>query len=238
MRWLSRARLPGSLLSLSAALWATMDESHSAPAAGIYSCVDSSGKRITSDRPIPECSAREQRVLNRDGSVRQVMPPSMSSEERADHEARQRERAQAEVAQRDAVRRDRNLVLRYPDAKTHQKARAAALDDVEKAIQRAERRLSELVLERKPLNDEAEFYVGRQMPANLKLKIEANDASRLGVQTLIQNHRAEQVRINALYDDELGRLRRLWSGAALGSVGAQQVPASTPPARGTAATKP
>jgi hypothetical protein len=161
----------------------------------------------------------------------------MSAEERADYEARQRERAQADVAQRDAVRRDRNLVLRYPDARAHQKARAAALDDVGKAIQRADKRLAELVVERKPLNDEAEFYLGRQMPANLKMKIEANDASRAGVQTLIQNHRAEQVRINALYDDELGRLRRLWAGASYGTVGAPLVSASTP-ARSSASAKP
>ena len=37
--------------------------------APIYSCIDAHGKRITSDRPIPECAAREQRVLNADGSV-------------------------------------------------------------------------------------------------------------------------------------------------------------------------
>jgi hypothetical protein len=234
MRWMSVARLHWCF-GLSAALWAIT--SSSAVAASIYSCVDSSGKRITSDRPIPECSTREQKMLNRDGSVRQVVPPSMSPEERADYESRQRERAQAEVAQRDAVRRDRNLVLRYPDAKVHQKARAAALDDVEKAIQRAEKRLAELVVERKPLNDEAEFYVGRQLPANLKMKIEANDASRAGVQTLIQNHRAEQVRINALYDDELARLRKLWAGAALGSVGTPLVSASAP-TRNSASAKP
>jgi len=234
MCWMTHARLSWCF-GFSAVLWAVA--SGSAVAAGIYSCVDSSGKRITSDRPIPECSTREQKLLNRDGSVRQVVPPSMSAVERADYEARQRERAQADVAQRDAVRRDRNLVLRYPDARAHQKARAAALDDVEKAIQRADKRLAELVVERKPLNDEAEFYLGRQMPANLKMKIEANDASRAGVQTLIQNHRAEQVRINALYDDELGRLRRLWAGASYGTVGAPLVSASTP-ARSSASAKP
>jgi hypothetical protein len=221
---------------LSVALWAVTGGGAHAATSTIYSCVDANGKRLTSDRPIPECSAREQKLLNRDGSVRQVVPPSMSPEERAEYEARQRERAQAEVAQRDAVRRDRNLVARYPDAKVHQKARAAALDDVEKAIQRAEKRLGELQVERKPLNDESEFYVGRQMPANLKMKIEANEAARAGVQTLIQNHRAEQVRINALYDDELARLRRLWAGAPFGSVGSP--PAASSATARTATTKP
>ncbi|HYJ98195.1 MAG TPA: DUF4124 domain-containing protein, partial [Burkholderiaceae bacterium] len=34
-----------------------------------YTCVDSKGNKRSSDRPIPECSDREQRVLNKDGSV-------------------------------------------------------------------------------------------------------------------------------------------------------------------------
>ena len=38
----------------------------SRPAAGIYSCVDAQGRRLTSDRPIPACVNREQRVLNSD----------------------------------------------------------------------------------------------------------------------------------------------------------------------------
>ena len=50
---------------------------------GIYSCVDASGKRLTSDRPIAECLDREQRVLNKDGSQRRVLPPRMNAEERA-----------------------------------------------------------------------------------------------------------------------------------------------------------
>jgi hypothetical protein len=36
---------------------------------GIYTCIDDKGRRLTSDRPIAECNAREQQILNRDGSV-------------------------------------------------------------------------------------------------------------------------------------------------------------------------
>jgi len=44
-----------------------------------YTCVDSKGKKRSSDRPIPECSDREQRVLNKDGSLRRVVPPTPES---------------------------------------------------------------------------------------------------------------------------------------------------------------
>ena len=39
-----------------------------------YTCVDSKGHKLSSDRPIPECSDREQRVLNKDGSLKRVIP--------------------------------------------------------------------------------------------------------------------------------------------------------------------
>ena len=38
--------------------------------------------------------------------------------------------------------------------------------------------------------------------------------------SLIANQQAEMGRINALYDAELARLRKLWSGASPGSMGA------------------
>ena len=45
-------------------------------APGIYTCVDGKGAKRNSDRPIPECSDREQRVLNKDGSLMRVIPPT------------------------------------------------------------------------------------------------------------------------------------------------------------------
>jgi hypothetical protein len=76
-----------------------------------------------------------------------------------------------------------------------------------------------LASERKPLMDEAEFYVGKPLPLKLKQALDANDATTDAQRTLIQNQQVEMVRINALYDAELARLRRLWSGAPAGSMG-------------------
>ena len=66
-----------------------------APQPGIYTCVDDSGRRLTSDRPIAACSAKEQRVLNRDGSLKAIHPPTLTAEERAEKEARDRKAALA-----------------------------------------------------------------------------------------------------------------------------------------------
>ena len=66
-------------------------------------------------------------MLNRDGSLRAVVPPTLTADERAEKEARDRAAAEAEAAaQADAVRRDRNLMARYPNEAAHNRAREAA----------------------------------------------------------------------------------------------------------------
>lgn len=184
--------------------------------AGIYSCVDATGKRHTSDRPIPECLDREQRVLNRDGSQRKTLPPRMNAEERAAAEelARQKERARAAV--KDAIRRDRNLMLRFPDEAAHNKARDAALDDVLRGIETSQKQLKLLQEDREPLLAETEFYKGRRLPQKLRSKLEANEAQQQAQRDIIHNQQAELARVNALYDAELARLKRLWAGEAPG----------------------
>ncbi len=189
------------------------------PVGGIYTCVAPDGRRLTSDRPIPECSTREQRMLNSDGSVRKLVPPQMTAEERADKEARDRKAEIERLQQLDAVRRDRNLMARYPDEAAHRKAREAALDTVRLAMRASETRMNELTTERKPLLSEAEFYKGKKaLPPKLKQELEANEAATEAQRAAIQNQQAELERINRLYDAELARLKRLWAGAAPGTV--------------------
>lgn len=201
-----------------------------APGRGIYTCTTADGRKLTSDRPIPECTSREQRVLNPDGSQRTTLPPYLSPEERAVKEAADRRAAAERIAQQDAVRRDRTLMLRFPNEASHQRARNAALDDTNKAMRISERRIKDLNTERKPLLDEAEFYKGKPLPGKLKQSLDANDASIEAQQVLIENQKAEVVRINARFDAELARLKKLWAGATPGSLPPlSELPATSPP---------
>jgi hypothetical protein len=222
------AVLCGAFLQLPPALAQTRLES------GIYTCIDDKGKRLTADRPIPECAAKEQRVLNRDGSLRAIVPPTLTAEERAEAEARERAAAEQRSAAADAVRRDRNLMARYPTEAAHKRAREAAIDTVRLAIKATELRLRELAAERKPLRDEAEFYQGKPLPPKLRTALDANDASADAQRSAQANQEAELGRINKLYDAELERLRKLWSGAPAGSLG--PLPPSAAPA--SAPTRP
>ncbi|WP_144290030.1 DUF4124 domain-containing protein [Ideonella sp. A 288] len=201
---------------------------------GIYTCVDAQGRRLTSDRPIPDCNAREQRVLNKDGSLRAVKPPPLTADERAEKEAAERQAAVQKAAQADAVRRDRNLLARFGNEADHRKARESALDTVRAAIKTTEVRQAELTAERQPLELEAEFYKGRTLPLRLKQQIDANDAAVDAQKSLAQNQTQELARINRLYDAELERLRRLWAGAQPGTIGPATASTALKPAAASA----
>jgi hypothetical protein len=200
------------------------------PSRPIFSC-EVNGKKLTSDRPIPDCSNRDQRLLNPDGSVKGIVPPTPTADERAAIEAREREANAERVAKMDAIRRDRNLVARFPNEEAHNKAREKALDDIRKSVRVSQERIALLSAERKPLLDESEFYVNKPLPSKLKSALDANDASLDAQKSLIQNQQAEVIRISALYDAELARLRKLWAGAPAGSLGpAPTAPAASAPA--------
>ncbi|MCE2915798.1 MAG: hypothetical protein LW768_09670 [Rubrivivax sp.] len=226
------AGIAGSLLALLAAALPALAQTRPA-VGGIYTCVDDRGRRLTSDRPIIECIAKEQQILNRDGSLRAVHPPTLTADERAEKEARDRAAAEARAQLADAARRDRNLMARYPTEAAHQRAREAALDTARLAQRASEIRLRDLTAERKPLLDELEFYAGRQPPAKLKAALDANEVSAEAQRQALVNQEAELVRINRFYDLELDRLRRLWAGATPGTLGA--IPGNTTaPASGAA----
>jgi hypothetical protein len=226
-----RPAVRGLLLGL-AALWPVVAASQSPSAnTGIYTCVDDRGRRLSADRPIIECRHKEQQILNRDGSLRAVLPPTLTPEERAAKEARERAAAESKVASADAARRDRNLLARFPDEASHNRAREAALDPVRAAMRATEQRLRELQSERKPLLDEAEFYLGKALPIKLRAAIDANDASVDAQRAAGATQETELERINRLYDAELERLRRLWAGAPPGSVPMSAADRSAPIAR-------
>ncbi|HEX5738739.1 MAG TPA: DUF4124 domain-containing protein, partial [Hydrogenophaga sp.] len=111
-----------------------------AQAQSIFTCVDSTGRRITSDRPIKECLDREQRELGSSGTVLRVLPPSYTAEERA-RMAAQRKAEQLEISRiNEERRRERALLIRYPNKEVHDRERAEALSQVDDVVGAVEKR--------------------------------------------------------------------------------------------------
>jgi hypothetical protein len=194
-------------------------QQRSSPSTMIYSCTTPDGRRITSDRLIYECIGMEQRVLNRDGTVRLVVTPPLSPDQAAAAEQRERRAAADRMARQEAVRRDRNLLARYPDEAAHTRARVSALDTVRSAMEASESRLRDLAADRKKLDQEAEFYKGKPLPPKLQEAVDANEAATEAQRALTAAQKAELDRVNKVYDAELDRLKKLRAGAEPGSLG-------------------
>jgi hypothetical protein len=93
-----------------------------APAA-IYTCTDARGRTLTADRPIAECTDREQRELNPSGSTRRKIEPTYTARELAEREDRAREASIQAARLTDERRRERALLVRYPNATVHDRER-------------------------------------------------------------------------------------------------------------------
>ncbi len=186
-------------------------EAQSAPPAGaIYRCLGRDGKPITRDRLITDC-AGDQYLVNPDGSNRRIVPRPPTEEEREDADQRQREADAERRAAQVQARADAALVKRFPDKASHDLARKAALDTARADVRASDARIADLMLARKPLLDEAEFYVGKPLPTKLKTAIDANDASLAAQKSSRQNLDTEVDRINKNYDLELAKLTKLWA---------------------------
>jgi hypothetical protein len=202
----------------------------------IFQCVLPDGRKVTSDKPIAECmnAGKPQRVLNKDGSEKAIFEAPPTEDEKAERDRIRRQREAERTAYEIEVRRDRDLLKRFPNEAAHAKAREKALDDVATSVRNSEARIKLLLEERKPLQNEAEFYVGKSLPNKVRLGLDANDAALEAQRSLVQNQQIEVVRINSLYDTELARLKKLWAGAVPGSLGPVASAPVTAVARGAA----
>ena len=175
---------------------------------GIFVCIDANGKKTIYDRPTT-CPVQQER--RPDGSLKRVVPPAMSDEDKANEDARQREQEAKDMEDRANARRDQNLLHRFPDKATHDKARAEAINVVYNGIRITEARIALLKAERVPIDADVEFYPDRsKLPSKLKSQLDANNAALDAQRQLLLNQQPELDRINRNYDDELQRLRLLW----------------------------
>lgn len=180
---------------------------------GIFTCTDARGRTLTADRPIAECSDREQRELNPSGSVRRKVEPTYTARELQEREDRARETAIQAARITDERRRERALLVRYPNAATHDRERSEALAQVDAVTQAARKRIAELAEDRKKVDEEMEFYKQDpgKAPGSVRRKIEDNTQSVAVQNRFIAEQEDEKKRVNARFDEERVRLKTLWS---------------------------
>lgn len=161
-------------------------------------CTDASGNRIATNLPSSRCAAPA---------------GSLTDSERADVDACRR---QVEVDTDDwkrKQRRERALLGKFPDEAAHARKRAAEIQPVRTSMQQSDHRLSKLAEDRKPLLAEAEFYVGKPLPAKLASALDANDAAVAAQRQIRASQVDEVARIELENDRQLKDLKLLWTAS-------------------------
>lgn len=191
--------------------------SHSA---GIYTCVDASGQRITADRPIAQCADREQRILGPTGVERSRVGPALTEVEMSQRlEQRRNEQLLLQRAQ-EQRRRDAVLLARYPRRESHDAARRDALVQVQERQALAQARMADLEQEKRKLQQELDFYANdsAKLPARLRIGLQDVEAAQQEQRAVLGAQGDETQRVHQRFDAELLRLQPLWRS---------QVPVST-----------
>jgi hypothetical protein len=192
-----RPLLAAALAALPAAAWCDL-----------YVCTVG-GRTLTGDQPPFECQNVRIRVLNPDGSVKRVIEPPETPEQKKQREEDEKRRHALERQAQEQLRRDRALLETYASEEEIETSRDRTLASRAALIERANQQLKGFKVDRKRLEDEKEFYVNRQLPDKLKRALEDNAALQAQQEQAIEDIRADMRRINERYDAELQRFREL-----------------------------
>jgi hypothetical protein len=174
----------------------------------MYTCI-SNGKVYTADRPPAECANVDMRELNRDGSVRRIIPRPLTVDEQRARALEAKKKIEDEERQLSQRRRDRSLLEAYATDAEIEAARKKSLEGAEQIIKRSQERSLSLSQDKRRLDDEAEFYKKREQPDSLKRAYALNEQAVAAEQKIVAEARAEVDRINERFDAERRRFREL-----------------------------
>lgn len=155
----------------------------------IYACTDAKGRKINADRPIAECLDRQQRELTRFGTVKRTINPPLTAVEQAAHDEKEKAAADLLARKHEEKRRDKALLMRYPNRMAHDKERNIALAQLDEVIK----------------------------STSLSPSSAASAASEAANQRLVEAHEAGKKRVHARFDEELVKLLPLWGLAPAAS---------------------
>lgn len=186
-----------------------------AMAQGIYTCVDAKGRKITSDRPIPDCIDRTQQEISPQGTVKRVIGPTLTAQERAVQDDKDKAALELRLQAQEEKRRDKSILARFPNLAAHDKERGQVLEQIDEVIKSAAKRTIELAEQRVAINADYEFYKKdpSKAPGALKRRLEENDSNIAVQQRFIVEQDAGKRRVNQRFDEELVKLRALWAMA-------------------------
>jgi hypothetical protein len=182
--------------------------------AQLFVCTDAKGRTYSGDRPPPECGERQVRELRSDGSVRRVIEPPLTPEQKATRAAEEKRQKEEAERKRETMRKDLALLEAYANELEIEETRNRALASRMAMVERAKNRIEEHQRERKKVDQEAEFYSKRELPERLKRSYQLIDSLVRSEEKIIVNATADMNRVNERFDNDLKRFRELVNAGA------------------------
>jgi hypothetical protein len=177
----------------------------------IYTCKDASGRTLTADRPIPECSDRVTRVLDRRGIQRGEIKPPPTAEEKRQMELQEEKRKTEETAAAEQRKTDRALRMRYSNEREIELDRERSTQIVQEQIKREKASLAAAETQLQQAQAEAEPYKKKNAatPAALQRRLDESQQTVKDLQKTIQIRVEEAAQLNAKFDATLKRYREI-----------------------------
>jgi hypothetical protein len=164
---------------------------------------------LTGQVPPQECKNVDVRELNPDGTLHRLIPAPLTPEQRRQRDQEEEARMAKEEAERAQAHKDRSLLETYSSVEEIEAARQRAVAGRQTLIDRADARIAQYQKERSRLDEEAEFYVSRQMPVKLKEAYKTNQALTEQQQKTRADALAEIGRINEKFDADRKRFEEI-----------------------------
>lgn len=183
--------------------------------AQIFSCKDSRGRTLTSDREIPECAARDMREIGKSGIIRRVIPAPLTAEQRRAKqldEARAKQQADAVIEER---RRDQALLARYRNEDEIERAYHRALGDLQEKKRQSDISLASAMVQLKNAEADGALRKSKILPPYLQQRIEDAKTTVAAEMTLKKQIVGELSALDQSFDETRKRYHYLTETSAV-----------------------
>jgi len=170
--------------------------------ADFYSCKDSSGHVISSDRPIPECADKSTQIFKENGTLKsQIAAPLTPEQRRA--AAIQEQQHQKEAQHQEELKQEQLfLIAHYPNESAIEAARKREIDAIDTKIATETRNIETATT---ALNNNQKMLPNLPKTQTLKIretqtKIDDMTQSIQESTRLIHSYQAEEISVNKQFD--------------------------------------
>ena len=178
-------------------------------ASTLYCCETAEGRRVCSDVLPLECYGREYRELGAHGVVRRIVAAPLTREQVAKREVdEQRRKEEAERIEKENLA-DQILIDTYTGLADIGVREQQALQAIDSAVEGARSGVEALLKQRKRYEEEAEFYVGRQLPRAIESGMKAIDSELESIEVLAAQRETEKVAVRARFAIDRKRYKEL-----------------------------